>query len=190
MNEEERLEKEIQMRGLTAPRVTPSDVVLAIKGEEFIVFPGSCTTVCELTLANGFRVTGTSACASPANFDTDIGRDIARRNARDKVWELLGFELKSKLAIIQKSAPLPLNDPFRMLGETKTYLGTKVISAVPMNRLDYNVFRGWELPKDENGEDEGYIVMYADGGKPNVPGFSGYISWSPQDVFEKSYQLV
>lgn len=191
MNDEQCLEKEIQMKGLTAPRVTPTDVVQAIVGEDFYVFPGSCTTVCELTLANGFRVTGTSACASPLNFDADIGRDIARKNAREKVWELLGYELKSKLHLVACAGMLPSDDPFNRLGDVpQTYVGTKVIHAVPMDRGDYNIFRGWECPANENPYDEGYIVMYADGGKPNVLGFSGYISWSPRDVFEKSYQRV
>lgn len=70
----------------------------------------------------------------------------------------------------------------------KQYVGTKVINAVPMNRLDYNTLRGWKLPDDENGSDEGYLVEYVDGGKANVEGFDGYISWSPKDVFEKSYK--
>ena len=70
----------------------------------------------------------------------------------------------------------------------KKYIGTKVINAVPMNRLDYTVLRGWQLPADENGSDEGYLVEYIDGVKTNVEGFDGYISWSPKGVFEKSYK--
>ena len=67
-------------------------------------------------------------------------------------------------------------------------IGTKQINAYPMTRIDYNILRGWSLPDDENGEDEGYIVEYRDGGAPNHPNFAGYISWSPKDVFERSYQ--
>ena len=70
----------------------------------------------------------------------------------------------------------------------KQYLGVKLIHAKPMNRRAYNVFRGWELPADENGDDEGYLVEYLDGGKANVPGHAGYVSWSPKDVFERAYQ--
>ena len=69
------------------------------------------------------------------------------------------------------------------------YIGTKVINAIPMNRLEYNVFRGWELPKDENGADEGYLVEYADGGKPNTPQYAGYVSWSPKEQFDNAYKL-
>lgn len=69
-----------------------------------------------------------------------------------------------------------------------TYIGTKIINAVPMNRLDYNILRGWTLPADENGSDEGYLVEYLDGGKANVPGYAGYVSWSPKDVFERAYR--
>ena len=55
-------------------------------------------TFCVLVLRNGFSVTGESACASPENFDAEIGRNIARQNAVQKIWPLLGYELKTKLA--------------------------------------------------------------------------------------------
>lgn len=70
----------------------------------------------------------------------------------------------------------------------KTYVGTKVINAKPMNRKEYNDFRGWELPSDENGDDEGYLVEYVDGGQANTDSYSGYVSWSPKDVFEEAYK--
>lgn len=66
----------------------------------------------------------------------------------------------------------------------------KKVKAEPMNRLDYNNLRGWLLPSDECGEDEGYLVEYMDGGKANHPDFSGYISWSPKEVFEAGYTPV
>lgn len=190
MTEEAAVEKMIVMKGKTAPRVTPTDVDAAIVGEQFIVFPGSQTTVCELTLANGFRVTGESACASPENFDAEIGQKVARENARNKIWMLLGYELKNKLALVNAAIPLGSDDAMRLMGDFKIYVGTKVIYAVEMNRLEYNQLRGWELPSNANGDDEGYLVQYADGGKANVFGFGGYISWSPRDVFEKAYQQV
>jgi hypothetical protein len=55
-------------------------------------------TICVLVLKNGFTVTGESACASPENFDATLGRVLARRHAEAKLWPLLGYELKSKLA--------------------------------------------------------------------------------------------
>lgn len=60
------------------------------------------------------------------------------------------------------------------------YIGTKVITAKPMNRGEYNKFRGWDIPADENPLDEGYLVKYED----------GYISWSPKSTFEKAYRKV
>jgi hypothetical protein len=69
----------------------------------------------------------------------------------------------------------------------KQYIGIKKINAKPMNRLDYNVFRGWELPADEDGTDEGYLVEYINGGKANTDSYGGYVSWSPKDVFENAY---
>jgi hypothetical protein len=55
-------------------------------------------TICILVLENGFIVTGESACASPENFDAEIGQKIARENARNKIWMLEGYLLKEKLA--------------------------------------------------------------------------------------------
>jgi len=71
----------------------------------------------------------------------------------------------------------------------KQYIGIKIINAKTMNRLEYNEFRGWKLPDDEDGTDEGYLVEYVDGGKPNTEEFKGYVSWSPKEQFENAYKL-
>lgn len=83
---------------MTAPRISELDISAEIVAEDFHVFPGSCLTVCALTLKNGFVVTGESACAAPENFDAAIGREIARHNACQKIWPLLGFRLRDHLA--------------------------------------------------------------------------------------------
>lgn len=72
----------------------------------------------------------------------------------------------------------------------KKFIGTKLVSAKPMTRGDYNVYRNWILPLDEDGSDEGYLVEYLDGGKPNHPDHVGYISWSPKEQFNKAYSDV
>lgn len=141
------IEKEIQAKGLTAPRVTPADVEAAIAQEIYftpadalrfayltedfgnpiernqqrsiieslggrshsgasmdidlnaaIPVPAKLLTFCVLVLKNGYTVTGESACASPENFDAELGRKIARQNAVNKVWPLLGYALKERLA--------------------------------------------------------------------------------------------
>lgn len=91
-------ENEVQTKGLTAPRVTPDAVEGEVVAEQFHVFPGTFLTVCCITLRNGFTVTGESACASPENFDAELGRKIARQKAVEKVWPLLGFRLRDHLA--------------------------------------------------------------------------------------------
>lgn len=95
---ESAIEQEIQGKGLTAKRITPDMLDAEVVREQFHVFEGSCLTVCCLTLKNGFTVTGESACASPDNFDAEIGMKIAHSNARDKIWPLLGFRLRDQLA--------------------------------------------------------------------------------------------
>lgn len=114
------IEQEIQAKGKTAPRVTPSRIESVISAEHYFTaadgvsgqyagtekrYPpdGAVTpslhllTFCVLTLDNGFTVTGESACASPENFDAEIGRNIARENAIQKIWPLEGYLLKQRL---------------------------------------------------------------------------------------------
>ena len=111
------IEQEIQAKGLTAPRVTPADIEANIvsehyftaeqgafaamdppKGSDVVPAALSLLTFCVLVLKNGFTVTGESACASPENFDAEIGRKIARENAKQKLWPLMGYALKDRLA--------------------------------------------------------------------------------------------
>lgn len=113
------IEQEIEAKGLTAPRVTPADIEANIAGEVYFTAAQAADsangvpamdefrekyqslqhlTFCVLVLRNGFTVTGESACASPENFDADIGKKIARANAVQKIWPLMGYALKQQLA--------------------------------------------------------------------------------------------
>ena len=108
------IEQEIQTKGLIAPRITPDDIESNIAGEYYFRAsdgirgasnmecemgdPLTLLTFCVIETKNGFTVTGESACASPENFDAEIGRKIARQNAVNKIWPLMGYELRSKLA--------------------------------------------------------------------------------------------
>jgi len=112
------IEQEIQAKGLTAPRITPADLEANIVSEHYFTAEEgvqgalartdpelgmesptlALLTFCVLVLRNGFTVTGESACASPENFDADLGRKIARANAVNKVWPLMGYELRSRLS--------------------------------------------------------------------------------------------
>lgn len=119
------IESQIQAAGKTAPRITPSDIEAAIADERYFTAwdgaqlaywkdsdpdspkpiegepdrdgPLSLLTFCVLVLKNGFTVTGESACASPENFDAQIGKNVARQNAVQKIWPLLGYQLKDTL---------------------------------------------------------------------------------------------
>lgn len=68
------------------------------------------------------------------------------------------------------------------------YIGTKTVNAKAMTRQEYNDLRGWPVPEEENPADKGYLVEYVDGGQANHPDYAGYISWSPEEVFERAYQ--
>lgn len=123
------IQEDIEARASVAPRVTPTDVEAEIVSEHYFtaydgrqgalmhetysgrerpagdgsdLTPLTLLTFAVLVLRNGFTVTGESACASPQNFDADIGRRVARQNAVNKVWPLLGFRLRDRLV---KEAP-------------------------------------------------------------------------------------
>lgn len=96
--DEAAIEQEIQSKGLNAPRLNPQMIDEAIASEQYHVFPNTTMTVCALTLRNGYIVTGESAAASPENFNAEIGRKIARDNARNKIWALEGYLLRDRLA--------------------------------------------------------------------------------------------
>lgn len=126
MSTDKEIEAEIQTKGLTAARITPADIEANISAEFYInadhaieaaIASGeshhirhddtmaqprmACLTFCVLMLRNGFTVTGESACASPENFDAEVGRKIARANAVTKIWPLMGYELRSKLSSVE-----------------------------------------------------------------------------------------
>lgn len=116
------IEHDIQAAGAdVAPRITPADIEASIDSEHYFTaadgeqgalmnegrnpsgIPSNealcLLTFCVLVLRNGFTVTGESACASPENFHARIGRKVARANAIAKVWPLLGYELRTRLAV-------------------------------------------------------------------------------------------
>ena len=107
MNDQD-IEKEIQAKGKTAPRITPADIEEAIVEEVYFTAADGARvayhinalqllTFCVLVLRNGFTVTGESYCISPESFDAEIGRKIARENAVNKVWMLEGYLLRDAL---------------------------------------------------------------------------------------------
>jgi hypothetical protein len=101
---EQAIEKEINDKGLNAPRLNPEHIDAQIAAEQFYVFPHTTLTVCALTLRNGFFVVGESAAASPENFNEEIGRKISRENARNKIWALEGYLLRERLTAATSAA--------------------------------------------------------------------------------------
>ena len=133
-NTEQQIEQEIQSKNLNAPRLTPDHIDSKIKAVEYILprevckrdngvevfdttLPLQTLTFCILTLQNGFTVTGESACASPENFDAEMGRKIAYNNAREKIWVLEGYLLKENLH--KKSSQVELQAGIDQLLKTR-----------------------------------------------------------------------
>jgi hypothetical protein len=93
---EHTLEEVMKMKGLTAPRITPIAIDELIASINYFV-DGPTLTICVLTLQNGFKVVGYSACASPENFDPQIGQTLAYEHARNQIWPLAGYALMERL---------------------------------------------------------------------------------------------
>ena len=147
---EQQIEQEIQDKGLNAPRLTPADIDATIVDEYYFTAAqgvgNNCNgydamgfhsvlgtlTFCVLVLKNGFTVTGESACASPENFDPEIGKKVARENARNKVWMLEGYLLKERLYQgtygLDGELPVPVavncGESSGSVGEAKSCLGS------------------------------------------------------------------
>ena len=93
----EQIEKEIQEKGLTSPRVTVDSIKQVVNKEHYHRFQGTTLTICVFELKNGFTVTGESACVDPKNFDVILGQKIAYDNAFNKIWALEGYLLQNQL---------------------------------------------------------------------------------------------
>ena len=156
----------LQDKGLTAPRITPADVQANIVSEHYFTagqgatfgatdvagtpnegYPPSALnrlTFCVLVLKNGFIVTGESACASPENFDAEAGRIAARRNAENKIWPLMGYELKCRLAAEPKDhverMELELRELSGRITKLKAFLDNE--KFLSLSEVDQHALRG------------------------------------------------
>ena len=148
---EQQIEQEIQSKNLNAPRLTPADIDSKIKAVEYILprdvckrdngvevfdapLPLQTLTFCILTLENGFTVTGESACASPENFDAEIGKKIAYDNAREKIWLLEGYLLKEKL-----NNQIKIQEHFASQGvDAEKLQDSPIVSELPELEIKYS----------------------------------------------------
>ena len=148
---EQQIEQEIQSKNLNAPRLTPDHIDSKIKAVEYILPRGVCKrdngvevfdaplplqtlTFCILTLENGFTVTGESACASPENFDAEIGKKIAYDNAREKIWLLEGYLLKEKL-----NHQIKIQEHFASQGvDAEKLQDSPIVSELPELEIKYS----------------------------------------------------
>ena len=162
MSNEKQIEQEIQDKGLNAPRLTPDHIDSVIQsvhfftagdgyagalasseefnslpeGERFINPPQQLDllTFCVIVLKNGFTVTGESACASPENFDAEIGKKIAYDNAREKIWLLEGYLLKEKL-----NHQIKIQEHFASQGvDAEKLQDSPIVSELPELEIKYS----------------------------------------------------
>jgi hypothetical protein len=189
------MEKEVTEKILAAaavaPRVSLAEVEAAIEQGKvsFIVLANGRTTVAQVELFNErFSVEGSSACVSKENFNQEMGESFALKEATQEVWKALGTVLAWKLSLIDAAGPAS-GSILSLAPDVQTYVGTKVVRAVPMRLADFHQATGIFYDGRRALDEEGYLVEYTDGGAPNVEGFAGYVSWSPKGVFEKAYNV-
>lgn len=112
------IEKEIQEKRKTAPRVTPTDLDKEIAAIYTFSADAAASpspiheslrllTIAVVVMRNGFTVVGKSACASPENFDAEIGAKIAIADAKMQIWPLMGYALRNQLADAACKVPCP-----------------------------------------------------------------------------------
>lgn len=159
---EQQIEQEIQSKNLNAPRLTPDYIDSKIALEMYFTGSGiidaqthghhlglvrfqhhdgedlhkpmETLTFCVLVLENGFTVTGESACASPENFDAEIGRKIAYENAREKIWLLEGYLLKEKL-----NHQIKIQEHFASQGvDAEKLQDSPIVSELPELEIKYS----------------------------------------------------
>lgn len=167
MTNDQTIEQEIQAKGKTAARIIPADIEAniasswcftaadgaagaALSGIPFeeqppvpAAHPLRLLTICVLVLRNGFTVTGESACASPENFDAEIGRKVARANAVQKIWPLMGYELRSQLA---RPAQPPVDNAHVAPGAEQFDTKSQTTAADPV-RYAPGPANPWPFPK-------------------------------------------
>lgn len=151
-------EQEIQSITV-APRVTKQDVLDFIKSERYLY--SDTLTFCVLTLENGFTVTGESACASLANYNKEIGDRLAKENATNKIWGLLGFELRSRLSLIEESGK-PVGEILKVGSPVSYITKPDVVHVVPCTRQQYlKLFPECTGYKGLDLETNGYAVQFS-----------------------------
>lgn len=193
-NTVEQMEQDILALNLSAPRVTLAHVTEMMKHVTYEAHrvPGTNTTQVTAHLHGFTLATGETSCVQDENFNADLGLKYARENAvklaQAKLYELEGWRLfcntkgKPKAVPLAKGSTWELNDleKFQMF----RYACHKAVHATPMTRGDYNDYRGWEIPADENPADPGYLVIY------NKDTADHYESWSPEKQFDDGYLLI
>lgn len=77
-------------------KVTKEGMEARISNTDYMVLPNSTVTMCNITLENGYSVRGESACVDARNFNLEIGKNLAYKDAFQKLWALEGYLLAER----------------------------------------------------------------------------------------------
>ncbi|MES2347045.1 MAG: Gp49 family protein [Pseudomonadota bacterium] len=202
MSTDETTEQAIQSLGLNAARVTPDQIERAMQRVGYVSEArpmGSTSTLVHAFLDGTFYLaSGHSACVSPANYDPVIGHNIALRQCqartKDKLWELLGFQLYMAETTAVNPDPIPQPDNAYPLYESRKRVRAFQIGVILQGDVPgandwrllpvdgalplHHVSHAWYCKHEPSVG--GYVVFYAD----------GYVSYSPAAPFDQSHVAV
>jgi hypothetical protein len=125
-------------------KVTLEGIQAKIKGEVYLVLPDGKSTLCILTLENGYTIKGISACVDAANFDINIGRKIAFEDAIRQIWPLEGYLLAEKM-YWDKAVPVATNPPKEW---SASHVDGKIVAKRKNARVRKTMDAPWGLKKD------------------------------------------
>jgi hypothetical protein len=128
-------------------KLTREDIEASVASKYFHRVPNTTVTICVLTLKNGFNTVGTSACVDPAEFNAEIGTQVAFEDALNKIWNLEGYLMKQRM--YDENAPQ--TQPVNVLGETaEETKGTERKIAASSNEQNPKEIES----KEEDGDSE------------------------------------
>lgn len=131
-------------------KITYEGIKAKIKSETYLVLPDGRTTLCMLTLENGYTIKGLSACVDAANFDLDLGRKYAYEYAIRQIWPLEGYLLAQRLyenPSVTMTAPSVLEEAKKQLdAEIEKWSASHVDGKIIAKRKTSRVRKAMNAP--------------------------------------------
>ena len=124
-------------------KVTPESIISKVVGEMYFVLPDGRTTICMLTMKNGYTIKGLSACVDAANFDINMGRKFEFEDAIRQIWPLEGYLLAERL-FWERAVPVATNPP----PKARKRKMSRLMRSLTSKKVEKTDDAPWGLKKD------------------------------------------